>query len=94
MPAVRIVTDTFRHVTLSPIRCGSSHLRVGLRIPSHFIVVAVIVAAAFGFELAAMRHSRFTFGAQAMTAEDMIEADETKAAVLAEMGDSAQVSGR
>ncbi len=59
-----------------------------------FIVVAVIVAAAFGFELAAMRHSRFTFGAQAMTAEDMIEADEIEAAVLAEMGDSAQVSGR
>ncbi|MGP1498668.1 MAG: hypothetical protein ACTTI9_09145 [Schaalia odontolytica] len=56
--------------------------------------MAVIVAAAFGFELAAMRHSRFTFGAQAMTAEDMIEADETEAAVLAEMGDSAQVSGR
>ena len=57
MPTVRIVTDRFRHVTRSPIRCGSSHLRLGLRIPSHFIVVAVIVAAAFGFELAAMRHS-------------------------------------
>ena len=94
MPAVRIVTDTFRHVALHAPPCGGSHLRLGLRIPSHFIVVAVIVAAAFGFELAAMRHSRFTFGAQAMTAEDMIEADEIKAAVLAEMGDSAQVSGR
>lgn len=94
MPAVRIVTDKVRHVTLSPIRCGSSHLRVGLRIPSHLIVVALIVAAAFGFELVAMRHSHFTFGAQAMTAEDTIEADEIEAAVLAEMGDSAQVSGR
>lgn len=35
MPAVRNVADWFRHVTHSPIRCGSSHLRVGLRRPTH-----------------------------------------------------------
>ena len=59
-----------------------------------FIVVAVIVAAALGLELVAMRHSRITSGTQAITAEEIIEADEIEAAVLAEMGDSAQVSGR
>ena len=59
-----------------------------------FIVVAVVVAAALGFELVAMRHSRITSGAQAITAEEIIETDEIEAAVLAEMGDSAQVSGR
>ena len=59
-----------------------------------FIVVAVIVAAALGFELLAMRHSRITSGTQAITAEEIIKADEIEAAVLAEMGDSAQVSGR
>ena len=59
-----------------------------------FIVVAVIVAAALGFELLAMRHSRITSGTQAITAEEIIEADEIEADVLAEMGDSAQVSGR
>ena len=64
-----------------------------------FVVVAVIAAAALGFELLAMRHSRIASGAQAITAEEMIEADEIEAdkietAVLAEIGDSAQVSGR
>lgn len=59
-----------------------------------FIVVAIVVAAALGFELLAMRHSRITSGTQAITAEEIIEADEIEAAVLAEMGDSAQVSGR
>ena len=41
-----------------------------------------------------MRHSRITSGTQAITAEEIIKADEIEAAVLAEMGDSAQVSGR
>ena len=38
-----------------------------------FIVVAIVVAAALGFELLAMRHSRITSGTQAITAEEIIE---------------------
>lgn len=57
-----------------------------------FVVVAVIVVAALGFELAAMHHSRIISGRRAITAEEMIEADEIEVAILSEMGDSAQVT--
>ena len=72
----------------NPGFCSGDRARVFIG----FIVVAVIVAAALGLELVAMRHSRITSGTQAITAEEIIEADEIEAAVLAEMGDSAQVS--